>query len=117
MMALLSHIYLAVIPVFMTDANESFSRFITVPPVKEPVKSAAKERQCLRYHRSNESEESATRASVKGCAWSGGRTETDPTTPARRGQLGTTSAGLEERRRGPPHKTQSIESAKESTSA
>ena len=32
-MALLSPIYLAVIPVFMTDANESFQRFITCSPL------------------------------------------------------------------------------------
>ena len=91
-----------------------------VPPAEEPAESAAKERHCVRYHWSKEREESAkikTRASAKGRARSGGRTEEDPTTPARRGQLGTTSAGLKERRRAPPPKTPPIESAKESASA
>ena len=35
-------------------------------------------------------------------------------TPARRGQLGTTSAGLEERRGGPPPNTSPIENVKQS---
>ena len=43
-----------------------------VPPVEEPTESAAKERQCVRYHGSKEHEECATGASAKGRAWSGG---------------------------------------------
>ena len=34
---------------------------IGVPPAEEPAESAAKERQCVRYHRSNGSGESAKR--------------------------------------------------------
>ena len=88
-----------------------------VPPVKEPAKSAAKERQCVRYHRSKEREESAKRTieSAKRRAWSGGGTEEDPTTPAR--QLGKTSAALMERRRAPSTKTSPVESAKKSADA
>ena len=74
-----------------------------------------KERQCVKYHRSKERKESATRASAKGHAWSGGRTEEDPTTPTR--QVGSPSAGLNERRRAPPSKTPPIESAEESAVA
>ena len=39
------------------------------PLAEEPAESTAKERQCVRYHRSKEREESATRASAKGRAW------------------------------------------------
>ena len=35
-----------------------------VPPIEEPAESAAKESQCVRYHRSKEREESASIASI-----------------------------------------------------
>ena len=37
-----------------------------VPPAEELAESVAKERQCLRYHRSKEREESATSATSEG---------------------------------------------------
>ena len=37
-----------------------------VPPAEEPAESAAKEHQCVRYHRSKEREESATRTTAEG---------------------------------------------------
>ena len=37
-----------------------------VPPVEEPGESTAKEQQCVRYHRSKERKESATRATTEG---------------------------------------------------
>ena len=46
-----------------------------VPSAEDPAESATKERQCTMYHRSKEREESATRASAKERARSGGRTE------------------------------------------
>ena len=58
-----------------------------VPPAEKPAESAAKERQCVRYHRSKEHEESAKRYesnSQERLAKSGGRAEKDLTTPARR---------------------------------
>ena len=36
-----------------------------VPPAEEPVEGTAKESQCVRYHRSQKREESATRATTE----------------------------------------------------
>ena len=43
---------------------------LQMPPAEEPTESAAKEHQCIRYHRSKEREESATRATAEG-GWPG----------------------------------------------
>ena len=50
-----------------------------VSPVEEPAESAAKKRQCVRYHWPKERKKSAksARASSKRRTWSGGRTEED----------------------------------------
>ena len=56
-----------------------------VPPAEEPAERAAKERQCVRYHRSNGRGESAKRYQSNSQGrldWSGGRTEEDPRAPA-----------------------------------
>ena len=58
-----------------------------VPSAEEPTESAAKERQCVRHHRSKEHEESAKTYESnrqERLAWSGGRAEEDLTTPARK---------------------------------
>ena len=73
-----------------------------VPSAEEPAESAAKERQCVRYHRSKKREESTKQYqsnSQERAAWSGSKTEEDPMTPA--GQVGRILAGLKEHRRAP----------------